>query len=182
MHRKDQVVADSRRATLSLDNPEKMAHDAVASGEPELNQDWQPPAVLDFPPAPAGFKLSWVRTRFKKDGDWDMSNLSSKIREGYRFYTKADLPEGYYAETIMDKRFNNGQEVVAKNDMVLMKIPLRMKRQRDAYYANIAEQQVQGIDAVLRNERAKTGTKLFVSEHRSSSALRSVPLGSGEED
>jgi len=85
------------------------------------------------------------------------------------------VPRDYFAPTIEDARFGGNKTLIGVRDMVLMKIPLRMKRQRDAYYAGLAGQQEDRIDRRLAAESARKGDRLFVAEKRSSTELRSAP-------
>ena len=181
MNIKDHANKEGQRAILHLDNPSKMAHDAVATDNPELNQDWKPPRPLESPPAPAGYHTSWIRTNLGKGGVFDASNIREKLREGWRFCTVADIPAGYHFESTALEHLNGGKEVITIQDMVLMKFPLRMKRQRDAYYANRANAQVRGVDNILNAEKAKSGARLFVEQStRNSTELRAAPLDDGD--
>ena len=178
-NRKDTARAQAISATIPVDTPEQMAHDATNGDVPVANMDWKPPKVLETPPAPAGYHFTWIRTML--GGEEDTTNLSRALQEGYEFATEADMPRDYFAPTIKDARFGQGRTLIGVRDMVLMKITLRKKKQRDAFYASRASDQERRIDQRLAAERARPGDKLFVMERNSRTELRKAPLDDGDE-
>lgn len=172
-NRKDATRQQAISHTIQIDTPTGQAHDAISGEVPIPNMDWQPPKVLETPPAPAGWHFTWIRSM--SGAEDDTKNVASALREGYQFATTADVPRDYFAPTIEDARFGGNKTLIGVRDMVLMKIPLRMKRQRDAYYAGLAGQQEDRIDRRLAAESARKGDRLFVAEKRSSTELRSAP-------
>lgn len=173
MSRKDQAQAEARSSTLGLDNPDVMAHTAVDGGTPIENMDWRPPETLQAPPPPAGWKYTWIRTALGTIEDGD--NIRKMFSQGWRPVLKSEIQPGYFPPTISDARFNNGQETVGVRDMILCKIPTKMKRQRDAYYAAKANTQVREIDKRLHAERQRPGDSFFV-DRKSTTDLRKAPL------
>jgi len=173
MSRKDQAATEALDATIPLDNPNQMAHNATDGGTPTQNMDWRPPTALETPPAPAGFRYTWVRTSIGGEDDGD--NIRKTMSQGYQPVLASEIPEGWFPPTMKDSRFARGQAIVGVRDMVLMKIPERMKKQRDAYYANRATTQVRQIDEALHGEKQRAGDKFFV-DRKSNSELRSAPL------
>lgn len=173
---KNQAILDARAMVSGVDNPETMRQNAMDAQTPIENQDWVPPVTLSTPQPPSGWKYSWVRTAFRKDGSHpDGDNIRKMLSQGWRPVLAAELSEGSFASTISDARFNNGQATVGVGDMVLMKMPSKMKAQRDAYYAKIAKNQVQGIDEVLHAEARRPGDKFF-SDRQTRTELSSAPL------
>lgn len=174
---KNTATLDARAMTTPVDNPSTMRQNAMDAQTPIENQDWTPPVTLPTPRPPPGWKYSWIRTAYRKDGsNPDGDNVRKMLSQGWRPVLATELPEGSFASTISDARFNNGQATVGVGDMVLMKMPSRMKAQRDAYYANIAKNQVRSIDEVLHAEARRPGDKLFVQERTTRTELRSAPL------
>ena len=52
---------------------------------------WQPPSMLDAPPAPEGFKHRWIRAEVR--GFDDRQNISARMREGYELVRKDEYPD-----------------------------------------------------------------------------------------
>lgn len=169
MPRKDQARAETISATMSVDNPNQQAQDSVQGDVPRQNMDWQPPKALETPPAPAGWHFTWVRSMMGAEDD--SKNVLAARREGYEFATSGDIPAGYFLPTIEDARFGS-KTLIAVRDMVLMKIPLRMKKQRDAHYAQRGEQQMDRIDQKLTAAKMREGDRLIVMERNSTTELR----------
>lgn len=178
-NRKDTAFAQAREATHAVDTPDKIAQDAISSGQPVENMDWRPPETLETPPAPAGWHYTWVRTSVA--GIDDADNIRKMLNQGWRPVPASEAPKGYFPPTISDERFAGGIAVIGVRDMILCKIPMKMKRQRDAYYQKEGETQVQEIDKRLRSESQRPGDR-FMIDRQSSTELRSVPLDDDNAD
>lgn len=84
-------------------------------------------ALPSFPPPP-GYYLEWVRRDNRNRGDAE--NLVAHLQEGWEFARKSDFP-GKHVPT--QKSSDHG-ELIGNDSSVLMKLPLELKQQRDAYY------------------------------------------------
>lgn len=179
MPRKDQVVRDAIDATTPVADPDSMAYNATDGGVPVENMDWKPPETLQTPPAPPGYKLTWVRTSIAGVDDGD--NIRAMLSQGWQPVLSTEVPAGYFPPTIRDSRFSNGRAVIGVRDMILMKIPIKMKRQRDAYYAGVANNQIEQIDKRLMAERQRAGDSFSV-DRRSTTELRSAPIEAEDDE
>lgn len=177
--RKDQVNHEAAEATVPLDNPTFAAHNSNASDVPVEGMDWQPQAGLTTPPPPAGWWYTWVRTHIGEEPDG--RNYVNMYRQGYRPVLSSELEDFYVPSTSLNVQHAEGKPVVAVKDMVLMKIPLRMKLQRDKYYADMARKQVREVDRRLHAESKRPGDK-FMVDRKSSTELRKAPLDEETED
>jgi hypothetical protein len=120
IHKVNRTVAKSRAQEAS--------QATEVSRPPERR--WQRASALPAIPAPPGFYLEWVRRDNSVRGDCE--NLVAHLTEGWEFARKADFP-GRFLPT---QRVSDYGELIGNASSVLMKLPLAMKHQRDAYYRN----------------------------------------------
>jgi len=107
---------------------------------------WLPPQLLPDPAPEAGYAFRWVRiSTLNKD---DATNISSKLREGWEPVKASDHPEIRLFGTD-DKRFPDSVQV---GGLLLCKTPVEFVDQRNAYYANQAESQMQSVDNTYMRE------------------------------
>lgn len=171
--RKDEAAAQAIDSTVPVDNPTVEAHNSVASSVPIEGMDWRAPDGFVTPPPPAGWWYTWVRTAIRNEPDG--RNYINMYRQGYRPVMKTELEDIYVPDVRLDVQNAENKPVVAVKDMVLMKIPLRAKRQRDAYYAAKAQKQVREVDRRLHAESKRPDDKFFV-DRKSTTELRKAPL------
>lgn len=181
MPRKDQVAADAVAATLGgLDNAESAAYDATQGDTPVENMEWRPPSAFKNPSVPAGYKGSWIRTHTPSPGgtmEFDAKNVNAMFTQGWRPVLASEIQPGEFPPTIRDARFMNGQEIVGERDRIFCKLPLKMYRARNAYYAAKAQKQVAGVVGNnLRKETQGLKSKFWVAEENSRTELRKAPL------
>lgn len=167
---------EEAEAVDSVDNPDIQAQNAVASDVPT---EWRPAGVLETPPPSRGFWYTWVRTHIGSETDG--RNYAAMYRQGYRPVFAGEVEDFYAPDTRTDVPNAVGKAVVSVKDMVLMKMPLKMKKQRDAYYRGQAAQQIADIDKRLHGEAKRKDDKFFVNR-KSSSELRKAPLDEETED
>lgn len=103
-------------------------------------QAWRPPSILPDPKPEPGYVFRWVRTSMM--GQSDPTNVSKQLREGYVPVKASDHPE---LMLVADKnsRFPDAVEV---GGLLLCKAPEEIARQRDAYYSNMAQAQMESVD------------------------------------
>jgi hypothetical protein len=107
---------------------------------------WLPPQLLPDPTPEAGYAYRWVRiSTMNKD---DATNISSKLREGWEPVRASDHPEIRLFGTD-DKRFPDSVQV---GGLLLCKTPVEFTEQRDAYYRQQAESQMQSVDNTFMRE------------------------------
>ena len=107
---------------------------------------WLPPQLLPDPNPEDGYAFRWVRiSTLNKD---DATNISSKLREGWEPVKASDHPEIRLFGTD-DKRFPDSVQV---GGLLLCKTPVEFVEQRNAYYSNQAEAQMQSVDNTYMRE------------------------------
>lgn len=107
---------------------------------------WMPPQLLPDPHPEPGYAFRWIRVSTLDKSD--PTNLSSKLREGWEPVKASDHPEIRLFGT------TNGQfqDSVLVGGLLLCKTPVEFTEQRDAYYRNQAEQQMQSVDNTYMRE------------------------------
>jgi hypothetical protein len=107
---------------------------------------WLPPQLLPDPAPEEGYAFRWVRiSTLNKD---DATNISSKLREGWEPVKASDHPEIRLFGTD-DKRFPDSVQV---GGLLLCKTPVEFVEQRNAYYSDQAEAQMQSVDNTYMRE------------------------------
>jgi hypothetical protein len=101
---------------------------------------WRPPETLPSPNPRDGWTHRWVRVSMV--GQSDMSNVSSKIREGYEPCKAEDYPEMMLHE-MSEGKFKGNIEV---GGLMLCRIPSEFLVQRAAYYAAHNKSQMESVD------------------------------------
>lgn len=102
---------------------------------------WAPPQLLPDPTPEPGYVYRWVR--LSTLGTADPTNISSKLREGWEPVKASDHPEIRLFGNADNPRFPDSVEV---GGLLLCKIPAEFMDQRDAYYRNQAESQMNSVD------------------------------------
>ena len=106
----------------------------------ERPKQWMPPQLLPDPTPEEGYAYRWIRISTLNKAD--ATNLSSKLREGWEPVKASDHPEIRVFGT------TNGQfpDSVEVGGLLLCKTPVEFTEQRDAYYRQQAEAQMQSVD------------------------------------
>lgn len=107
---------------------------------------WAPPQLLpDATPEP-GYVFRWIRVNSL--GKDDATNLSGKLREGWEPVKAVDHPE-IQLYGMGSARFPGCVEI---GGLLLCKTPVEFVEQRDAYYRQQAESQMQSVDNTYMRE------------------------------
>lgn len=109
---------------------------------------WAPPSRLDAPPAPPGYKHRWIR--MSAAGQEDVSNVSGRLREGYELVRASEYPD-YQVPTVEDGRHAG---VISVGGLLLARVPDETVAERNAYYRNRAQNQIQAADNELMKANA----------------------------
>lgn len=120
----------SARLNRDLETREKM----------ERPKQWMPPQLLPDPTPEPGYAYRWIRISTLNKAD--ATNLSSKLREGWEPVKASDHPEVRVFGTTQGQ-FPDSVEV---GGLLLCKTPVEFTEQRDAYYRQQAEAQMQSVD------------------------------------
>jgi hypothetical protein len=101
---------------------------------------WAPPQLLPDPAPEPGYAFRWIRVSTLNNAD--PMNISSKLREGWEPVKASDHPEiRLFGST--SGRFPDAVEV---GGLLLCKTPVEFVDQRNAYYSQQADSQMQSVD------------------------------------
>ena len=112
----------------------------------ERPKQWMPPKLLPDPIPEPGYAFRWVR--IASLGKDDATNISGKLREGWEPVRASDHPEIRLFNATAAK-FPDSIEV---GGLLLCKTPVEFTGQRDAYYRQQAEAQMQSVDNTYMRE------------------------------
>ena len=124
-------MAESNRLTRELETREQAAR-------PELK--WTPPQLLPDPEPESGYAFRWIRLSTLNNPD--PSNISAKLREGW-VPVKASTQPKLFAMSNPNSRFPDGIEI---GGLLLCKTPVELTSQRNAYYQQQADAQMNSVD------------------------------------
>ncbi len=112
----------------------------------ERPKAWMPPQLLPDPNPEAGYAYRWIRISTMNQAD--PRNISGKLREGWEPVKASAHPEiRLFGET--DARF---PDAVIVGGLMLCKTPAEFVEQRNAYYGNQTESQMQSVDNSFMRE------------------------------
>ena len=109
---------------------------------------WAPPSKLDAPPAPPGYKHRWIRA--EANGYDDRINVASRLREGYELVRADEYPD--FLGTSSEGSRHAG--VLSVGSLLLARIPEETVAERNAYYRDRANDQLQAADNELMKANA----------------------------
>jgi hypothetical protein len=101
---------------------------------------WTPPSVLPDPEKSDGYSYRWIRTASR--GNLDNTNVSSKFRQGWEPVRAEEHPE----ITALRDRNSHFQDNIEVGGLLLCKAPQEMVEERNAYYSQLADNQMQSVD------------------------------------
>jgi hypothetical protein len=133
-----------KMAKTELDNREPRA--LQTRNSTERPKKWMPPQLLPDPTPEEGYAYRWIRiATLGKD---DAMNVSGKLREGWEPVKASDHPEV--------RLFSGGQnrypDSIEVGGLLLCKTPVEFTEQRNAYYSQQAESQMQSVDNTYMRE------------------------------
>jgi hypothetical protein len=109
-------------------------------------KSWQRPEVLPSPTPEPGYEFHWVRV--STQGQVDATNVSSKLREGWEPVKAEDHPE-ITMVAIENERFKDN---IVIGGLMLCKAPTEFVAERNEYYTNQTQSQMQSVDNNLMRE------------------------------
>ena len=112
----------------------------------ERPKQWMPPELLPEPDKQAGFAYRWIRTSTMNQAD--PRNLSAKLREGWEPVMLEEQPQ---FKLLVDpqSRFKDNIEI---GGLLLCKTPLEFVEQRNKYYSDQADAQMEAVDNNLMRQ------------------------------
>ena len=102
---------------------------------------WKPPELLPDPIREPGYSYRWIRVSLLNNAD--PKNYSAKLREGWEPVKLSEQPQ-FQLLTDPNSRFKDNIEV---DGLLLCKTPTELVGQRNDYYANQAQSQVEAVDS-----------------------------------
>jgi DNA-binding transcriptional MerR regulator len=129
---------------------------------PTRNKDnrkrvYKPANLLDIPEEVTkhfknqGFSLRWVRVELA--GQDDASSVSKRVREGYQFVTKTEIPEDYRDFFGDTRKVRASSAVVCINELVLAKIETDAAEARQEHYEEKSSEAVRSFERFARKGR-----------------------------
>ena len=140
--------------TFKIDRSPRSGKDREATAR---RRPWARPSRLDAPPAPDGYAYRWIRSEV--NGFSDKQHVFGKLREGYELVRIEEVAEEYrdFLPTVDDGKYKG---VVAVGGLMLAKIPLETKAERNAYYEQRSKEQLQAIDNDMMRENAHSSMRI----------------------
>ena len=108
---------------------------------------WVPPSNLDAPEPPEGFHHRWVRAEFR--GEQDEKNIMGRLRSGYEFVRKDEYPDRMDLPSVNDGKYKG---VIGVGGLLLMRCPIEVKEDRDAYFQELTKGKQDSIDNDLMKD------------------------------
>lgn len=112
----------------------------------ERPKQWMPPELLPEPDKQAGYAYRWIRTSTMNQAD--PRNLSAKLREGWEPVMLEEQPQ---FKLLVDptSRYKDNIEI---GGLLLCKTPEEFVRQRNKYYSDQADAQMEAVDNTLMRQ------------------------------
>jgi hypothetical protein len=131
---------------MKMDKSARPTRDLTTREVAERPKQWMPPKLLPDPNPEEGYAFRWIR--IASLGKDDPTNYSSKLAEGWEPVKASDHPEIRLFNATAAK-FPDSIEV---GGLLLCKTPVEFTVQRDAYYRQQAEAQMQSVDNTYMRE------------------------------
>ena len=129
-----------------MEKAARTSRDLETRDKAERPKQWMPPQLLPDPNPEPGYAFRWIRVSTLNKAD--ATNLSSKLREGWEPVKASDHPEiRLFGST-------NGQfpDSVEVGGLLLCKTPVEFTEQRDAYFRQQADAQMNSVDNTYMRE------------------------------
>lgn len=115
-----------------------------AQSRQKTKRHWNSATQLSLPEPPDGYRWRWVRYEIR--GEDDTKNVVSRLRQGYEMASKEDLPEEFVSHVLPDGQYKGA---VCVGDLILMKAPVELVKEREAYVEQRTERLQDSVDATL---------------------------------
>jgi hypothetical protein len=133
---------------------DRKSRDSQSREKTERRNDWKPPSALDAPEAPIGYKHRWIRESVMEYDD--KNNIHKRRREGYELVKAEDYPE--FDAPVIDEGKNAG--VIGTGGLLLARIPEEIVEQRENYFKNKTQTQMDAVDRDWMRENNPVMPKL----------------------
>ena len=118
----------------------RLARELEGRESTQRKKEWAPPQILPEPKPIPGYVFRWIRTAIM--GQFDPTNTSSKLREGWEPCKSEEHPEMMlYADPT--SRFKGNVEI---GGLMLCKAPEEFVKARADYFSNQSKSQMDAVD------------------------------------
>lgn len=125
-----------------------------------------------------GFKLRWVRHMIR--GNDDVKSLTTRLREGWEFVKQTDIPEHLQNDFEIGSGRVEGSIVNA--DVVLMKIPVELAEERNDYFVEMANRQLDATANQLQRTSSRDMPIVNESTSETTTGRKPAKIGAITED
>ena len=108
---------------------------------------WVPPSNLEAPEPPEGFHHRWIRFEYR--GTQDEKNVMGRIRSGYEPVKASEYPDRMDLPAVAEGKYKG---VIGVGGLILMRCPIEVKQDRDAYFKNLTADQQESIENDLMKD------------------------------
>lgn len=124
----------------------KLSRELETRAVQERPKQWTPPELLPEPDKQPGFAYRWIRVSTLNNAD--PRNLSAKLREGWEPVKIEEQPK-FQLLVDPNSRFKDSIEV---GGLLLCKTPQELVDQRNRYYQQQSEGQIESVDNNLMRQ------------------------------
>jgi hypothetical protein len=124
---------------MNMNGP-KLTRENETRAKLERPAKWMPPQLLPDPHPEPGYAFRWIRVSAR--GEADPMNISSKMREGWEPVKASEHPE----IQLMGGGNKTYPDSIEIGGLLLCKTPTEFIEQRDAYYRQQADGQMNSVD------------------------------------
>lgn len=134
---------DTLRSREAVETPRRL--DTRETQERAVH--WTNPSMLETPEPPEGFEYRWVRVQIFDEAD--NKNIMSRKRQGYEPVHVDELPADFFTVGMEHGKLEG---VVQIGDLILMKVPANIKKERNDYFAQKAKNAQEIVDRHLQQQ------------------------------
>ena len=131
---------------MAGNNNNRITRELESRDVTERPKQWQLPELLPEPDKQAGYSYRWIRVSTLNAAD--PRNLSAKLREGWEPVRLEEQPK-FQLLADPNSRFKDNIEI---GGLLLCKTPTELVQQRNAYFANQAQNQTEAVDNNLMRQ------------------------------
>jgi len=132
---------------MSTDKMNKTSRKLETRDKKARPRGWVPPSSLDAPEPPDGFHHRWVRAEYR--GQQDEKNVMGRLRSGYELVMATEYPDRMDLPSVQDGKYKG---VIGVGGLILMRCPIEVKEDRDAYFAGKTSDQQQSVENDLHKD------------------------------